>query len=123
MGEDSDDWLGIDEEMLDGMLDGSESTNKPLSPKVLKNGGENEVAGAQAELLHKLAGKVRHFVEGEGDLEGAKFEEYVQLRSPDMNMCLMGSGFKVTYYQMKNFLMKIARELVTTQCLTLKWKK
>jgi hypothetical protein len=77
--------------MLHGMLHGhsarSENAAKSLALNALKNDGEDEVAGAQAERLHKLAGKVRHFVEGEGDLDGAKFEEYVQLPFSDFNTC------------------------------------
>lgn len=36
---------------------------------------ENRLASAQAAKLQELATKVEQFVEGEGDLEGAQFEE------------------------------------------------
>ena len=36
---------------------------------------EDRVAKAQAERLRDLAKKVEQFVEGEGDLEGARFAE------------------------------------------------
>lgn len=78
--------------MLDGMLHGypgrPENASKSLAPDALKNRDEDQGAGAQAKRLHKLAGKVRHFVEGEGGLDGAQFEEYVQHPSSDCNTCL-----------------------------------
>jgi len=108
--------------MLDGMLHGysgrSEGAGKSSNVEVLKDGGEDEVAGAQAERLHKLAGKVRHFVEGEGDLGGAKFEEYVRLPVSDISTRLTDSDNLATCYQMKNFPTKRAQGLVTRQCLT-----
>jgi len=36
---------------------------------------EDRIAAEQASKLQNLAAKVEEFVEGEGDLEGATFEE------------------------------------------------
>ena len=36
---------------------------------------EDRLASAQAAKLQELATKVEQFVEGEGDIEGARFEE------------------------------------------------
>ena len=90
-GEDSDDWLNIDEEMLNGMLAhsaGPSSQAKPapsqksnidaLSPEpggIEEDGGEDAITTENADRLKKLAGKIEAFVEGEGDLEGARFDE------------------------------------------------
>jgi hypothetical protein len=38
---------------------------------------EDRLASEQASKLKELAEKVEGFVAGEGDLEGARFEEYV----------------------------------------------
>ena len=38
---------------------------------------EDKLASEQAKKLKDLATKVENFVEGEGDLEGARFEEQV----------------------------------------------
>ena len=90
-GEDSDGWLNIDEDMLNGMLvrgSGSSWESKlgpsqnsnieALSPEnggTEEDGGEDAITTEQADRLKKLAGKVEAFVEGEGDLEGARFDE------------------------------------------------
>jgi len=42
---------------------------------------EQRLAAEQASRLRELATKVEDFVEGEGDLEGAKFEESALLSS------------------------------------------
>ena len=39
------------------------------------NSTEDDVAAKQASRLQDLASKVEKFVEGEGDVEGARFEE------------------------------------------------
>lgn len=39
------------------------------------DGAEERVAKGQASKLYDLATKVQKFVEGEGDIEGARFEE------------------------------------------------
>lgn len=38
---------------------------------------EDRIASEQAKRLKDLASKVEIFIEGEGDVEGARFEEYV----------------------------------------------
>lgn len=88
IGEDSDDWLDVDADMIDGMLKArSEPTS---SKKAIESAGtagntsvdavvdvdeDEEMTSGQAARLQKLAGKVEAFVDGEGDLEGAKFDE------------------------------------------------
>lgn len=66
---------------------------------------EDRLATEQAKKLQNLAAKVEQFVEGEGDMEGARFEEYVPLilSTTDTNISLA-----------RNFRMKSS---VTTQCL------
>lgn len=81
-GEDPDDWLNIDADMLDGML--KSRSNLAATIKTADGGSDpavdeeedgDEMTSGQATRLQKLAGKVGAFVEGEGVLEGAKFEE------------------------------------------------
>jgi hypothetical protein len=67
--EDSESWLDVSPDELDGLL--SRSGEPPRAPE----GGEDAEATAQAETLSVLAKKVGQFVEGEGDLEGARFDE------------------------------------------------
>ena len=42
-----------------------------------QNTAEDRVAHEQASRLRNLAQKVEEFVEGEGDMEGAMFKEFV----------------------------------------------
>ena len=86
--EDNDDWLTIDGEEFDKGLEASlagttgnaknsdamdvDSPNKAESL-------EDKLAEEQAKKLKDLATKVESFVEGEGDLEGARFEERVSI--------------------------------------------
>ena len=42
---------------------------------------EDRLASKQASKLKQLAAKVEDFVEGEGDLDGARFDEYVFILS------------------------------------------
>ncbi|KAH7340297.1 SGT1 protein-domain-containing protein [Rhizoctonia solani] len=70
--EDSTEWLQIDESTFDGML------KQKFSRKDAKQPGEDDedrYAQEQATRLQELAKKVEGFVEGEGDLEGARFED------------------------------------------------
>lgn len=82
--EDSDDWLNVDAQDFDDMLEKTMGTsrNTKSGPSEAMNvdnpEGETEedhAAKAQADRLQELAQKVESFVEGEGDVEGAKFEE------------------------------------------------
>ena len=45
------------------------------SPAAQQKFMEDKVANDEAKKLQDLANKVENFVEGEGDLEGARFEE------------------------------------------------
>ena len=85
--EDSDDWLNVNADSFDAMLE--ERMGKPLQQKdpdamdvdqkdsqaAQQKFMEDKVANDEAKKLQDLANKVENFVEGEGDLEGARFEE------------------------------------------------
>ena len=74
--EDSEAWLEVSPDELDGLLSRSGGPAPPLPlPPSDGQAGEDAEARAQAEGLSVLAKKVGQFVEGEGDLEGARFEE------------------------------------------------
>lgn len=74
--EDSDEWLNIDIETLDGMLARRSGPKASSSSAPSKDAdGDEEMTNGQAERLHQLAGKVESFVEGEGGLEGAELPE------------------------------------------------
>jgi hypothetical protein len=80
--EDPDDWLNIDAGDFDHMLEKTMGSSKNKvqdamdvdKPTVVET-EEDRVAKEQASKLQDLARKVENFVEGEGDVEGAKFEE------------------------------------------------
>ena len=83
--EDSDDWLNVDAQNFDNMLERTMGISKNKAENAMEvdkpEGGETEedrVAKGQASRLQELAQKVEDFVEGEGDVEGAKFDEQVQ---------------------------------------------
>lgn len=86
--EDSDDWLNVDAGGFEAMLEqtmGSSNRNRTSDlPDVNMEGVEEtpDLASEQAARLKALAEKVEDFVEGEGDLEGAKFDEYDTIPSP-----------------------------------------
>lgn len=86
--EDSDDWLNLDAADFDAMLEktmgnpSGTSAKKKLEDTMdidenefTKESREDMIAKAQAARLQELAGKVEEFVEGEGDIEGARFAE------------------------------------------------
>jgi hypothetical protein len=80
--EDSDDWLNIDAQNFDDMLQKTMGTSRNIVQDTMDvdkpEDGETEedrIAKEQASRLQDLAQKVEDFVEGEGDVEGAKFEE------------------------------------------------
>ncbi|KAI0662562.1 SGT1-domain-containing protein [Cubamyces menziesii] len=81
--EDSDDWLNVDAADFDAMLEKSVGDKKGKGKAtdamdVDHAEGEDEderVAKAQAARLKDLAKKVEEFVEGEGDIEGARFAD------------------------------------------------
>jgi len=71
--EEPDNWLDINEEDFDSVLQTMSNEN----PAMDIDQKEQQLAQDQASKLKSLAQKVEEFVEGEGDLEGARFEEYV----------------------------------------------
>ncbi|KAL1738670.1 SGT1 protein-domain-containing protein, partial [Schizophyllum fasciatum] len=86
--EDSDDWLNVSADSFDAMLEErmGTSTRQGDDPDAMdvdsKDGQaarqqamEDKVANDEAKKLQNLASKVEGFVEGEGDLEGARFED------------------------------------------------
>jgi hypothetical protein len=77
--EDSDEWLNVDAQDFDDMLEKTMGKVKAQGVSVDATDGESaledHVANEQATRLRNLAGKVEKFVEGEGDLEGARFDE------------------------------------------------
>lgn len=80
----ADDWLKIDAESFDHMLEKTIGTSKGTGDDAVDfneedNGETLEDRATQnnAKKLQELAGKVEKFVQGEGDLEGALFEELV----------------------------------------------
>lgn len=86
--EESDSWLHVDAKEFEEMLETTHA--KPKAPKnsdpnamVVDSDGhespEDRFASEQAKQLKDLASKVEDFIEGEGDLEGALFEECVPL--------------------------------------------
>jgi hypothetical protein len=76
--EDDDSWLNVDPEQLDQLL-GSSVDAMDVDERDLGLSEDNKMVQDQASKLHNLAQKVESFVEGEGDIEGARFEEYVML--------------------------------------------
>lgn len=80
--EDTDDWLNVDVQYFDDILEKTmgASRNKVQSamdvdqPKDART-EEDSIANEQASRLKDFAAKVENFVEGQGDIEGAKFEE------------------------------------------------
>jgi len=75
--EEPDDWLDIDAENFDTMLQNMVPGQSDGIGVMDVDQKEEQLAQDQASKLKSLAQKVEEFVEGEGDLEGARFEEYV----------------------------------------------
>lgn len=78
--EDSDSWLNVDVTTFDSMLERSFNTNEESSDamdidKTSPESAEGRAAKMQAERLHSFAKKVEEFVEAEGDIQGARFDE------------------------------------------------
>jgi hypothetical protein len=75
--EDSDDWMNVDAANFDDMLERTRSQPQSQGMNVDSTSAEVEeiVAKEQTNKLQDLAAKVQKFVEGEGDAEGARFEE------------------------------------------------
>ena len=72
--EDSDSWLEVAPDELDGMMMRASGRDAPAA-----NGDAEqrpaELGEKHGEALQDLAKKVEQFVGGQGDLEGARFEE------------------------------------------------
>lgn len=78
--EDSDVWMSVDandfDEVLERAMRASSSTVQTHAMETDGEGGEEDrVAKEQTNKLRDLAAKVERFVEGKGDIEGARFEE------------------------------------------------
>jgi len=85
--EDSDDWLNIDAENFDALLEKSAQVTKPtqgtsgdeakmdVDQEPAADSVDDRFSEQQADRLHDLAQKVEQFVEGKGNLEGAQFED------------------------------------------------
>jgi len=83
--EDSDEWLNIDAQDFEAMLEQTVGSSKSTAqtdamdvdtPQNEKSTADR-LASERAAKLKELATKVENFVEGEGDLDGVRFEEYV----------------------------------------------
>lgn len=79
--EDSDEWMNVDatdfDEVLQRAMRAGGSTVGMQAMETNGEGGEEDrVAKEQTDKLRNLAAKVEQFVEGKGDVEGARFEEY-----------------------------------------------
>ncbi|KAF7306610.1 hypothetical protein MIND_00452400 [Mycena indigotica] len=70
--EDSDDWLNIDANDFENMLERTMGTN---SSNAMDVDPEDQLASDQASRLKNLANKVEAFVDGKGDLNGALFDD------------------------------------------------
>lgn len=68
--EDSDEWMKLDASSFDEVLEG-----KNIMDVDSEGGEENRFVREQSDKLHGLAAKIEQFVQGQGDLEGARFEE------------------------------------------------
>ncbi|KAI0094564.1 SGT1 protein-domain-containing protein [Irpex rosettiformis] len=71
--EDPDDWLTIDVDNFDALL--TKIQGQVTSGTREAESEETELANEQASHLKSLAQKVEEFVEGEGDIEGARFAD------------------------------------------------
>ncbi|KAJ7693701.1 SGT1 protein-domain-containing protein [Mycena rosella] len=78
--EDSDEWLSVDAKDFENMLETTMGTSRQqdtmeIDPTEETESAEDLLASDQASRLQNLATKVESFVEGKGDLEGARFED------------------------------------------------
>lgn len=78
--EDPDNWLNIDARDFENMLQHSPGSRVVIDEMDVDNpeaegSSEDRLASEQASKLKALAGKVEDFVAGQGDLEGAQFED------------------------------------------------
>ena len=78
--EDPDDWLTVNADDLDRVLQDNMSHNAPhtsheMDVDLHSENKEHDTTRAQVAKLRDLAKKVDAFVAGKGDVEGAMFEE------------------------------------------------
>jgi len=73
--EDSDEWMKLDASSFDEVLTRSFEKDQNTMDLDSEAGEENRFVSEQSDKLHDLAAKIEQFVQGEGDLEGARFEE------------------------------------------------
>ncbi|KAH9487088.1 Protein ecdysoneless-like protein [Psilocybe cubensis] len=80
--EDSDEWLNVDAQQFEEMLEEAHNKTKvkvPSDSSAMEVDGEesaeDRLASQQAKQLKDLASKVEDFIEGEGDVEGALFND------------------------------------------------
>lgn len=73
--EDSDDWLTVDPDELDGMMLRASGRDATRADDERDSSRPMDLDDSHAKALSDLAAKVGKFVEGEGDIEGARFEE------------------------------------------------
>ncbi|KAG9124570.1 hypothetical protein FRC07_011088 [Ceratobasidium sp. 392] len=71
--DDPAEWLNVDESTFDSMLEQRFNRNSTTQQSDLD--AEDKLAQEQATRLQELAKKVEGFVEGKGDLEGARFDD------------------------------------------------
>lgn len=73
--EDSDEWLSIDADHFEEILQGHNHKNKQSEAMNIDGTLAQDASSTQASQLRDLASKVEEFIEGEGDVEGARFAE------------------------------------------------
>ncbi|KAF9073788.1 SGT1 protein-domain-containing protein [Rhodocollybia butyracea] len=73
--EDSDEWLNIDADHFEEMLQGNSHKNRQSDAMNVDGTLAQDAASTQASQLRDLASKVEEFIEGEGDVEGARFAD------------------------------------------------
>lgn len=101
-GEDPDDWIEITQRDLEQSLNvyvntrshnrdpETQDTSMEIDKEVAE---EDKTANEQAARLKRLAERVDAFVEGEGDISGAMFEEYVHSLVPSTLLILLIANF------------------------------
>ncbi|KAI6045073.1 SGT1 protein-domain-containing protein [Pisolithus marmoratus] len=82
--EDSNEWMNVATSSFDTMLPQSMNNGELDGMDIDSNEQEhNRLVQAQSERLHDLASKVEQFVQGQGDLEGARFEDEASSEGDD----------------------------------------
>ncbi|KIM67044.1 hypothetical protein SCLCIDRAFT_1210513 [Scleroderma citrinum Foug A] len=73
--DDSDEWMKLDASSFDEVLTRSFEKDQNAMDLDSEAGEENRFVRKQSDKMHDLAAKIEQFVHGDGDLEGARFEE------------------------------------------------